>query len=49
VVPTSNQLALDHLVGAGFKVENTAPRMSKGADLDWMPGGVFSRGGGFCG
>lgn len=49
VVPTSNQLALEHLSNAGFMVENTAPRMSLGAGLDWIPGGVFSRGGGYCG
>jgi ribosomal protein S18 acetylase RimI-like enzyme len=49
VVPTANQPALDFLVGAGFQVESTAPRMTLGAELDWKPGEVFSRGGGYCG
>jgi GNAT superfamily N-acetyltransferase len=49
VVPTSNQPALDFLLNAGFWVENTAPRMTLGAELKWIPEGVFSRGGGFCG
>jgi ribosomal protein S18 acetylase RimI-like enzyme len=49
VVPTSNQPALDFLLSAGFLVENTAPRMTLGAELKWIPEGVFSRGGGFCG
>jgi ribosomal protein S18 acetylase RimI-like enzyme len=49
VVPTSNQPALDHLIKTGFKIVNTAPRMFLGAELKWVPAGVFSRGGGFCG
>ena len=49
VVPTSNQPALNFLLSAGFRVENTAPRMTLGAELKWIPEGVFSRGGGFCG
>jgi len=49
VVPTSNQPALDFLLSAGFQVENTAPRMTLGTELEWIPEGVFSRGGGFCG
>jgi GNAT superfamily N-acetyltransferase len=49
VVPTSNQPALEQLVSAGFLAENSAPRMILGAEVDWIPEGVFSRGGGFCG
>ena len=49
VIPTANQPAFDFLVNAGFQVENTAPRMTLGVDVDWIPTGVFSRGGGFCG
>lgn len=49
VVPTSNQPALDLLLSAGFLVENTAARMTLGAELEWIPERVFSRGGGFCG
>jgi ribosomal protein S18 acetylase RimI-like enzyme len=49
VVPTSNKPALDLLLKAGFLEENSAPRMTLGAELKWKPEGVFSRGGGFCG
>jgi GNAT superfamily N-acetyltransferase len=49
VVPSSNQPALDLLLGSGFHIENTAARMTLGEELDWKPEGVFSRGGGFCG
>jgi len=49
VVPTANQPALDFLIRSGFVVDNTAPRMALGAELDWKPAGVFSRAGGFCG
>ncbi len=49
VVPSSNQPALDLLLGSDFHIENTAPRMTLGKELDWKQEGVFSRGGGFCG
>jgi hypothetical protein len=49
VVPSDNQPALDYLLGEGFQVESTAPRMTLGPELDWRPGGVFSRGSGYCG
>jgi GNAT superfamily N-acetyltransferase len=49
VVPSSNHPTLDLLLGSGFQIENTAPRMTLGVELDWKPEGVFSRGGGFCG
>ena len=49
VVPTSNQPAIDFLIRKGFLIENTAPRMTLGVELDWNPEGVFSRGGGFSG
>jgi GNAT superfamily N-acetyltransferase len=49
VVPSANQPALDFLLGAGFQVGSTAPRMTLGPELDWKPGGVFSRGSGYCG
>jgi GNAT superfamily N-acetyltransferase len=48
VVPSANQPALDFLLGAGFQVESTARRMTLGTELDWKPGGVFSRGSGYC-
>ena len=49
VVPSSNQPALDLLLSSGFRLENTAPRMTLGTDLEWIPAGVFSRTAGFCG
>lgn len=49
VVPSSNLPALEFLINVGFHVENTAPRMTLGEEVNWIPAGVFSRGGGFCG
>ena len=42
-------LAVESLVNASFLVEIVAPHMALGKDLDWIPKGVFSRGGGFAG
>jgi len=49
VLPSSNKTALDFLIGSGFQVENTAPRMTLGPELTWRPEGVFCRGSGYCG
>ncbi len=49
VIPTANRPALDYLIGTGFQIESTAPRMTLGQELDWQPEGVFSRGSGYCG
>jgi len=49
VVPTFDQPAVEFLVNVGFLVEDVAPRMVLGEDLDWIPDGVFSCDGGFCG
>lgn len=49
VVPGANTAAMDFLLANGFVETGRAPRMVLGPDTAWYPGGVYSRGSGFCG
>ncbi len=48
-IPSANQAAIDVMIGAGFNVRYTLPRMVLGPELNWHPEGVFGRAAGYCG
>lgn len=49
VVPAENAAAHDYLLGAGFKVQHSAPRMVRQGDDTLVPGMIFNRVGGHVG
>lgn len=49
VIPEANRAALDLLKRSGYREFARAPRMFFGEEVNWKPGGVFSRGSGYCG
>ncbi len=49
VLPEANSIAIGFLQERGFQETARAPRMVLGADVDWHPTQVFSRGSGYSG
>jgi len=45
-VPSVNYVAIEFLIGIGFSICETQPRMTFGPEVNWFPQGVFNRGGG---
>jgi hypothetical protein len=42
-IPLTNHAAIDAMIGAGFNIRHTLPRMILGPELNWHPERVFSR------
>jgi len=49
VVPEANLKAIEYLQQHGFQETNRAPRMLLGAEVNWQPEHIYSRGSGYCG
>jgi hypothetical protein len=49
VLPDQNLIARQFLMDNGFEEYMKAPRMARGAEVNWKPEWIFARGAGYCG